>query len=186
MARDYATRGKPASRKHARGTKSGGGVPGWAALLAGLALGLAVAAWVYIRTPTPSRPADAGSVPAAADPALEIPSPGEPRFTFYKLLPSEEVVIPDAPEEKLEGSSAKDGATYLIQVASFRERAEADRQKARLALLGIESKVETVTVNNRDTYYRVRIGPERDRAEIERLMAQLSENGIEALLVRLR
>ena len=54
MARDYAQRG--GGRRQARG-RSGGGTPGWIWLAVGLAIGLAFAAFVYIKRPASPLPA---------------------------------------------------------------------------------------------------------------------------------
>ena len=72
---------------------------------------------------------------------------------------------------------------YLIQVGSFKERAEAEQQKANLALLGIETRIEKVTIDNDQTWYRVRIGPEKDQRRVENILARLEENDIKALVM---
>lgn len=191
MPRDYANRSKPSPRRNsAQKTKArSGGVPGWAGLLAGLALGLALAAWVYTRPLVPQRQAVTQPPPDAL-PAVEIPPPAEDRFTFYESLTEDGLVIPDAstdrPAQPAAAASAAEpkAARYVIEVASFRERNNADSQKASLALLGIESRVEPVTRTDGSTLFRVTIGPDSDRARVERHMAQLADNGIEGLLVR--
>jgi cell division protein FtsN len=52
--------------------------------------------------------------------------------------------------------------TYFLQTGSFRSVAQADQFRARLSLLGLETSVQKVTINNKDTYHRVRVGPYRD------------------------
>ena len=76
--------------------------------------------------------------------------------------------------------------TFIIQVASYKAAAEADKQKASLALMGIEARVEKVTIDNKDTYYRVRVGPMRDERKARDTMAQLESNGINAMMVRVK
>ncbi len=212
MARDYAARNRAPKKK------KNGGIPGWIWLVAGLSIGLAVAAFTYISRP-PEKPlrgsaavlgaeAEEEAKPArktASDKkeSVAIPPKEKPRFTFYELLPSQEVVIPGEevakatatpPAAKPPGTkpadaappSATESGVFIIQVASYRSQAEADKQKASLALVGIESKVEKVTIDNRDTYYRVRIGPERDGARARSLMSQLESHGIQGLLVKVK
>lgn len=186
MAKDYAHKGNGGRQT------SGGGMPGWIWLLVGIALGFAGAAGYYITRP-------AADTHAAADAAdkdkpdgkkkIAIPPKEASRFTFYELLPNLEVPIPkDAlkqPAPAVPGTSQQpaSGARYLIQVGSFKERAEADQQKANLALLGIESRIEKVTIDNDQTWYRVRIGPERDQRRVETILARLEENDIKALVM---
>ena len=189
MARDFAHRGNGG-----RQTSSGsgrGGMPGWVWLLVGVALGFVGAVGYYI-----SRPA---AVEAALETVTEkkaggkkkitIPPKEPSRFAFYELLPNYEVVIPKESLKKeakpAPGVAPADTAPgrYLIQVGSFRDRKEAEQQKANLALLGVESRVEKVTIDNEQTWYRVRIGPEKDQRRVESILARLEENDIKAMVM---
>ncbi len=185
MSRDYANR-KPAASRQARNR---GAVPSWLWALGGLSLGLAVAAFVYIGRPV-ARPPGAAPAVVAVEAKKPVPvPPKEPtRFSFYEMLPSYEVVIPGAKSEKGKDTApaiAQPGE-YIIQVGSFRSRAEADSQKAKLALVGIESRVEQVTIDDKDTWFRVRIGPEKDQAKVQALLARLAENSIQSYLVKVK
>jgi len=187
MSKDYAHKGGGGRQT------AGGGMPGWLWLLVGVALGFAGAAGYYI-----SRPAGEARVAAAAGAEkgraddkkkITIPPKEPSRFTFYELLPDYEVVVPKdllkakpAPGPDA-GAPATAAGRYLIQVGSFRERAEAEQQKANLALLGIESRIEKVTIDNDQTWYRVRIGPESDQRRVENVMGRLEENGIKGLVM---
>ncbi|SER03801.1 Sporulation related domain-containing protein [Solimonas aquatica] len=201
MPRDYAQQG--GARRQTRSKKAGGGLPGWIWMILGLSLGLAVAAFVYIRRPTEapllSTVASAGgdSKPALPTPPAEKPRPGKPgalalppkekeRFTFYDALKHQEVALPsDAVRSDHPPDSGNTGSAYVIQVAAFRSKDEADKQKASLALLGVESRIETVTVDGGDTFYRVRIGPDRNWPRIQTTMTRLEANGIQAQLLKL-
>ncbi|HEY0974742.1 MAG TPA: SPOR domain-containing protein [Solimonas sp.] len=205
MARDYAQRsggGRNQARSKGKG-KSGGGMPGWVWLAAGLSVGLAVAALVYIQRPAGAMPgADRGAAAVAPDAATEtradgrkkknapipLPPKEKERFTFYEILKGQEVVIPREEIKAAAPPSTVDTGTgsFLIQVASFRAQADAERQKASLALIGIESRIESVTIDNRETFYRVRIGPMSDWNRVQTTMTRLEENGISALVVKLR
>jgi len=81
--------------------------------------------------------------------------------------------------------SAGDGASYLVQVASLRKASDAEQLKARLALLGIRSSIQQVTVNGKD-YHRVRAGPYRGRQEMNKTRALLSSNGLQGMTIRLK
>jgi len=184
MTKDFAHRGNGGRQT------SGGGMPGWVWLLGGIALGFAGAAVYYISRPAVERVvADATDDKAKADgkKKITIPPKEQSRFLFYELLPGYEVVVP---KELLKGVQRQPDAgapaspgRYLIQVGAFKERAEADQQKANLALLGIESRIEKVTIDNSQTWYRVRIGPEKDQRRVETILARLEENDIKALVM---
>ena len=77
-----------------------------------------------------------------------------------------------------------DAVTYMIQVGSFKKLEDADGFRARLAFLGIESKVQTVTIDNADTWHRVQVGPVAGREKADALQKQLRDNNIDSLLLR--
>ncbi|WP_133511808.1 SPOR domain-containing protein [Candidatus Thiosymbion oneisti] len=81
--------------------------------------------------------------------------------------------------------STGDGASYLVQVASLRKASDAEQLKARLALLGIRSSIQQVTVKGKD-YHRVRAGPYRGRQEVNKTRTLLSSNGLQAIAIRLK
>lgn len=199
MARDYknAGRGREAPR-----------TPGGVWFLAGLAIGLAVALLVYLggysvtelrgAAPTASetRPAQTDTR-AVAKPSETQPQPGvppKPRFDFYTILPEMEVAVPEpetaakpAPDTSAGGQQQPDtGGGYILQAGSFRSLDEADKLKASLVLLGVDASIQTVTVNNKDTWHRVQIGPYNDLAEVNQVRARLKQNNIEVVLLRVR
>jgi cell division protein FtsN len=183
MSRDYAQRGSGGRQT------SGGGLPGWLWLLVGVAIGFVVAAGYYVTRPTadPATAAAPGGERARDNGRKKITiPPKEPsRFAFYELLPNYEVVIPKEslrPEAKAPAAQGSPGR-YLIQVGSFKDRREAEQQRSMLALLGVESRVEQVTIDNNQTWYRVRIGPEKDQRRVETILARLEENEIKALVM---
>lgn len=196
MARDYANSPKRGGRQTKGRGGGGSGMPGWIWLVFGLSIGLTVAAFVYIkRTPDSTLPGQEREAPTADEPVVEkpkkqpretvkLPPKEKARFTFYELLPNEEVVVPRADKEA--AKAAGDGSTYVIQVASYRDKEEAEKQKASLALLGIESRIETVTIDGNETFYRVRVGPLKDFGKVQIISNRLADNGIEAMVVKVK
>lgn len=174
-------------------------------MLFGLGLGLVVAVGVYMsgprRTgavpqtrpaPAQTRPEPRPAAPAEA-PAAEIgagaedDAPATPRFEFYEVLPQYEVVIPEI-EDPVRGTPADQPierpGVYVLQVGSFRALADADRRQAQIALLGIESKIQRVTIDDA-VYHRVRIGPITEPGEINRIRSRLRSERIDSLLIEL-
>ncbi|MBB6093377.1 cell division protein FtsN [Povalibacter uvarum] len=184
MARDY----KNASRR----SNSGSGLSGVAGFVLGLALGLAVAMGVYLYDRRPEARVAREAAPMSSDeePASQKPAPAsqesETQFDFYEMLPKFEVVIPEkdgtgaAPSTN--ESVQKPGA-YVLQAGSFRKLADADRVRALIALQGVESKIQKVTVDN-DTWHRVRIGPITNLQKLEETRSKLRQAQIEALVIR--
>lgn len=182
MSRDFGQHGNVGGR-HARGKNE---LPGWVWLFVGLAIGLSVAAVIYISKPiAPSEVMAVKEKSAVKKPPIVVPPKEPSRFSFYELLPSYEVVIPRETAAEKPAPLAEPG-TYVIQVGSYQERKQAEEQKAQLALLGIESRIEQVTIDNNQTWFRVRIGPEKDLAKLHAIMSRLSENKVQNVLMRVQ
>ena len=72
--------------------------------------------------------------------------------------------------------------TYVVQAGAFPDFAEADKVKARLALLGVVSEIQAAETNGRQ-FHRVRIGPIDNVDALNRLRVRLRQNGIEYLVI---
>ena len=142
--------------------------------------------------PLVSKDAKSGDGKGAA-PAKE----GEKRFSFYEILPGkEEIVDPKKAVEAAKAESKADAKadeskpaakeTYFLQAGAFGSAGDADNQKAKLALMGFEARVETVDVEGRGTMHRVRLGPYAKLDDINRVRATLTQNGVDASLIRLK
>lgn len=179
----------PKARKKTAGRR--GPLPGWVWLLAGLAIGLLVALYTYMkdRADQPAPPPVAQLPPSKAKPAVkaeDVKKPAKPKFDFYTILPEMEVVVPDTRTKAGPGAATEKPGTYILQVGSFRSYAEADSLKARLALLGVESTIEKVTNGNDDSWHRVRVGPTQDVRELNKIRTRLLNNNINPILLRVR
>jgi len=78
-----------------------------------------------------------------------------------------------------------DPFVYFVQVGAYRTMEDAESQRARLSLAGIETKISEREQAGR-VVYRVRLGPLQTRAEADAAKAQLAGAGIEAALVRVQ
>ncbi len=103
----------------------------------------------------------------------------KPTIDFYSVLPQREVEIPVSAEEQqaIENPSInKERANrFILQVGSFQSQAEADSQKAQLAFLGLQAKIEAAEVN-KDTWYRVQLGPFAANSKFSQAKNLLIEN----------
>lgn len=184
MARDYKN-----SKRRTGGSSSLSGVAGF---VVGLAFGLAVAVGVYLFDRRPASRLAQEAPPMARDeaPAAAKPAPAsqdaETQFEFYEMLPKFEVVIPEQdgtlPATPGTGAVEKPGA-YILQAGSFRNHADADRVRALIAMQGVESKVQKVTID-RDTWHRVRVGPITNLQQLEETRSKLRNARIDALVIR--
>lgn len=82
-------------------------------------------------------------------------------------------------------AQAVDPFTYFVQAGAFRSQGDADAQRARLSLMGVEARVSEREQAGR-TVYRVRVGPFQNRDAAERVKERLDGNGFDAALVRVQ
>jgi len=112
----------------------------------------------------------------------------KPRFDFYQILPDMEIVIPEheiAERRRLEGTGKSKPGTFIIQIGSFRKMKQADTLKARVALLGIESTVQTVNQSG-SVWHRVKAGPYTSFRLVDKLQNRLHHNNIESIAIKLK
>ena len=162
-------------------------------MIFGLTIGLSVAFAIYINDRTPGIPVrPVASQPMSIDDNNEQASsqpeePPEARFDFYSMLPNFEVIIPEhEPNVHAETGpqAVVEPGIYVLQAGSFTEYKDADRRRATLAMQGIKSKIQRVSIDDK-TYHRVRIGPIDDLTELNVLRSRLREAQIDVLRIRL-
>ena len=74
---------------------------------------------------------------------------------------------------------------YLLQAGAFRNGAEADNLKARIALLGLVGRVEIVQTPG-GPMHRVRLGPYATASELEQAKQKLGSGGLPAVAIRVK
>ncbi|MEG2631750.1 MAG: SPOR domain-containing protein, partial [Comamonas sp.] len=74
---------------------------------------------------------------------------------------------------------------YFVQAGAFRSPSDAEAQRAKLAMLGWESRVSEREQNGR-TVFRVRVGPFAKRDDAEQLKGKLEGAGVDSALVRVQ
>lgn len=181
----------------------------FAGIMLGMVLGLLIAggvAWYITKLPSPfvdkedqrhemaPEPMPSSVVPEVkpAPPATAAPTgqadDGKPRFEFYKVLtdkqdgtaPAQQPAAPATPAPSTSRTATADSQVYYLQAGSFSNEGDADKLKARLALLGMEASVQTVTVPGKGVWHRVRLGPYKGTAEMNKARASLKQNGVDA------
>ena len=120
---------------------------------------------------------------------------GKPRFEFYKVLTDKQdtaVAAPAKPANKPQPAKSQTtdskpiaaNEPYFLQAGSFSNADDAEKLKARLALLGIESNTQTATIPDKGVWHRVRLGPYKNADELNRARALLKQNGVDASPIR--
>lgn len=161
---------------------------------AGLGIGLAVALGVFFWQSRALKAAEAAAESltrpqprtaaksAAADETEEARS-----YDFYAMLPSQEVVVPEAgkdiPAEPLPNSPIARPGNYVLQLGAYRELAEAERLQTKLSRLGISASLQRIAIDA-DVFHRVRIGPVSDLDSLNRTRARLRAADIDVVVIR--
>ena len=152
------------------------------------------------RSPT-VQPA-AAVVPATTDGAIVVPSvDGQPLPKPGATRPTTEApgvdLLGDLAKSRLDKPGTQSAAAtpapgpgadpfiYFVQAGAFRSAEDAEAQRAKLAMLGIEALVSEREQAGR-TVYRVRVGPFNQKALADLTREQLEVNGSEAALVRVQ
>ncbi|NHQ87070.1 SPOR domain-containing protein [Iodobacter sp. HSC-16F04] len=133
---------------------------------------------VIIVTPTPT--------------ASAVKNENGERFDFYKMLPEladkkpAEAAKPSEPKKPEASPPVKvevPKGAYL-QIGSFQNEQDADNLKAKLALLGIEARIQTSDIPGKGIWHRVRLGPFNSSNELDNARSQLKANGVDSAVVK--
>lgn len=128
-----------------------------------------VATGTVVPAPAPAPAPAAVTKPPARDPAA--------------ILAGGAVPAPAASSAAKSAQLSSDPFIYFVQAGAFQNSDEAEQRRAKVALLGLESKLVEREQAGR-TVFRVRIGPFDKQADADAAKEKLISGGIEALLVR--
>jgi cell division protein FtsN len=89
--------------------------------------------------------------------------------------------------EKAPAKNAVDGNTfkYFVQAGSYRSAEDAQSQRAKLTLMGLDAQISEREQAGRQVY-RVRLGPFDQQGDAENAKENLQGNGLESALVRVQ
>ena len=133
-------------------------------------------------TPNASNPGTAGGAATAGtpgsagatSPAANLPAPA------VTADPPIAAPAPAAtPQPATKAAAASDPFTYFVQAGAFKSAADADAQKAKLSMMGIEAKVSEREQAGR-AIFRVRSGPFDDKEQAEKIKSRLDASGMDA------
>jgi len=177
-----------------------------AGILLGMVVGLLIAgglAWYILKTPSSfvdkvphesvklapdvvkpapvvkAAPEQVSAVTAASGvAAASAVDDGKPRFEFYKVLTDKQDATAPAAAGAKPADKASGKEIYFLQAGAFNNPADADKLKAKLAMLGIEANVQTATLPDKVVWHRVRLGPYKSADEMNKAAALLKQNGV--------
>jgi len=156
---------------------------------------------LYGKNPVkPPQPAASGPVTPAAPVASAPAAPAKPEAKAPETKASDaKAADAKKPEAKAAASAdpigelakAKTAAAdaepfvYWVQVGAYRTAEDAESQRAKLSLSGIETKISEREQSGR-TVYRVRVGPFDKKEDGEKTKDKLDKAGLDTALVRVQ
>lgn len=126
------------------------------------------------------RPVTTTPAPAATQSTAAAAEGEKTKFDFYKILPGGETASAPLPAKATDAAVDK----VALQAGAYQDPSEADNLKARLAMMGVEAKVQRVDLGEKGVFYRVRLGPFDTPADADEMRTKLASEGIETSVVK--
>jgi cell division protein FtsN len=120
------------------------------------------------------------AAPATASPATPGASPGASPAAAPATAPAVAAGSAGNPP-----GAGTEPYVYFVQAGAYSRTDEAEQQRARLAIMGLDAKVTEREQSGR-TMYRVRVGPYPQREQAETAKGQIDGAGMESVLVRVQ
>ena len=132
---------------------------------------------------TPERKPDVATKvdPKSADPLGDL---AKAKTAEPKVVDAKPVEVKPAEAKPAEAKAATDPFIYFVQAGAYRTAEEAEAQRAKLALLGLDAKLSERDQGGR-TVHRVRVGP-MDKADAERVRTKLEAAHLDSAMVRVQ
>ena len=136
----------------------------------------------------PVAPPLSAAVPTAAAPPASGAAPSA-RASAPASARDPAAILADKPvpppKFAASGGNGADPFSYYVQAGAYGRSEDAEQQRAKLALMGMEGKLSERDQSGR-TVYRVRVGPFDKKADAEAAKDKLTGSGLEAALVRVQ
>ena len=136
-----------------------------------------------VPVPDPAAATPKPDAAAAAKPAKPAPS-SDPLGDLAKAK-TEHAAPPAAVAAPAASPGGADPFSSFVQAGAFRTPEDAEQQRAKLLLLGMQAKVTEREQSGR-TVYRVRLGPFDRKEDADKAKERLDNNSIETALVRVQ
>ena len=117
---------------------------------------------------------------AGDDAALPKPLPETPSTPATNTPATQVASTTPAP-----ATSGGNDTPYLLQAGAFGASGDAEAVKAKIALLGLNARVESAAIGGK-TVYRVRMGPYGSASELAAAKGKLADGGLPALAIKVK
>ena len=142
----------------------------------------------------PAKPASgavaASAPPFAAGPASAAASAARPLSPAAArdpaaILSGSAAMGASAPKAAASAPAGPDPFVYFVQAGAYGKTEDAEQQRARLAMMGMEAKLTEREQSGR-TVFRVRVGPFDKKDDADAAKSKLGDAGVESALVRVQ
>ena len=126
------------------------------------------------------------TAPATAPTTVTVPAP---RAASGASARDPGAILADKPAPKItaaaSASTGPDPFAYFVQAGAYGRTEDAEQQRAKLAMLGLEAKLTEREQSGR-TVFRVRVGPFDKKIDADAAKEKLAGAGVESALVRVQ
>ncbi len=151
-------------------------LPGWAFFLCGVAFTL-FAQLLYHLAQVDTKTPDDEPQSATKQKTQEVT---KPVYDFYEKLKTMEVPVPDDVVDERE----QENYNYALQAGSFKNRKDADQQRAEIILLGLDATIETRKSESGTTWHRIIVGPFTSRSKLNKARSMLIDNDLPTITIK--
>ena len=113
----------------------------------------------------------------------------KPQFEFYKVLTDSKTeggteLENSASAQSVKNVTAESKELNVLQAGAFQKQEDAEKLKAKLAMIGMEANIQSANVPDKGLWYRVRLGPYASAGEMNKALSMLKQNGMNATPIR--
>lgn len=132
-----------------------------------------------------AEPAAAASAPVAAASAARPAASAASRSAATPAPATSADPLGDLAKARAAAAGGADPFSYFVQVGAYRTAEDAEAQRVKLSLTGVETKITEREQAGR-TVFRVRAGPFDKKEDADKMKERLDATGLETALVRVQ
>lgn len=132
-----------------------------------------------------AEPAAAASAPVAAASAARPAASAAAKSAATPAPATSADPLGDLAKARAAAAGGADPFSYFVQVGAYRTAEDAEAQRVKLSLTGVETKITEREQAGR-TVFRVRAGPFDKKEDADRMKERLDATGLETALVRVQ
>jgi cell division protein FtsN len=134
--------------------------------------------------PATQQPAQPAAQNSAAQPAdNKTPAKNDAKAPIVDKSTTDKAATDKSRDTVAKADNPDDKWIYFLQAGAFRDQAEAENAKAKLALQGFEAQISDRPSEN-GVLYRVRVGPFNGIDAMNKVRSKMSDNGVDVAVVR--